>query len=716
PQNAYAALNRLAVAQGLIPVGAIRDVWASENAPQPQDLTRLTAGLPGVAGCSAAAGSPPQVASCTPPAGSSGFTAAQWTAVVNRMLAEADAAGEVLAYFTDLKTLRDGLFLQENAELPSIGSDLGLQAAAANTAPFNPLGLMAGSLGIAASIAGLIPEVGAELSAALWVASEATSMIPQTSPTATSSELPSTYAGLQARFATMVSETEKGLAVMSQQVRQDSSLLGLVSQLRASGPWASSNLDTIGMQSAANQAFAIWVYQALMPTVFDRYGITQCAVYGNALCYGPASGTPGVIGGSTSPNNETPFNFIMIGPQRDLDGGVPCYSDDQDVDADCTFTPPSATLMNSVWGAPTAACSYVPGKAATAWTFGCNAGVDPTTTIGQNPWDFTTHVGAFDVSTSHCGAPFGNCAGFATAGATAQERTTARTAHGLVGTRPIVLARPRAGGRPAAPGRAAIRAAFGLPRDMRLAGATLRLDRVLVEPGSGELTAARDRRGRPPLRLRLAPAGAGRFVAATAGRTPVRVAVRVRPVRAGGLRASLTISGPVLRTPRACHALPAAVATAGAPLQLESRLVIGDGRRGVRVDLVHDVRCRRDARGTVSRLEYVRTPARRTRSGPALAVRGPGVVTPGATARYVARVRNPRRDGARVVSSLWDVTLTAGGRTSRIRELRRGRTRTVALTLRVPRTARGRFCTVVTAAATGTRADRAQVCARVRPG
>jgi hypothetical protein len=540
-QNAYARLNALAT-PGLISSGTLRDLWAGENPPAPGDVTNVTNRLPGIAGCGAATGSPPQVTACTPPSGSTGFTATQWTTVVNQMLAESDAATEVLAFFDELKNMRDDLFLQESAELPAIGSDLGLQAAAAITAQFDPLALMSGALGLAASIAGILPGIGPELSAALWVGAEVTSMIPQTSPTATSSAFPSTYSGLQAKFATMVGETVKGLGVMSQEVRQSSSLLNLVSALRTSGPWATKNLDTIGLQSAANQGFATWIYQTLVPTVYDRYDITQCAVYGNALCSGPASGTTGVIGGATSSNDETPFDFIALGSPRDLDAGVPCKNDEQDEVPDCTYTTPPSSLSTSVWGTPSDQCSYVPGQSGTAWTFGtCDAGVDPGSSIGANTWNFTTYSGAFDVSTSHCGWPYGGCS----------NGTAARAAQALAGRPPIRLARPRAGRRAAVRGRARIQASIGLPRGMRLEGATVRLNRLLFEPRFRELTAPRTRRGEQPLTLTLSRVGRGRFAAATGGRRWVRVAMR----RRRGVRASLTVTtARVYHAPRACHA------------------------------------------------------------------------------------------------------------------------------------------------------------------
>jgi hypothetical protein len=53
------------------------------------------------------------------------------------------------------------------------------------------------------------------------------------------------------------------------------------------------------------------------------------------------------------------------------------------------------------------------------------------------------------------------------------------------------------------------------------------------------------------------------------------------------------------------------------------------------------------------------------------------------------------------------------GRTTRLRELRAGRSRRVTLTLRVPRKARGRFCAQAVATAPGTRADLVRACSRI---
>ncbi len=424
-----------------------------------------------------------------------------------------------------------------------------------------------------------------------------------------------------------------------------------------------------------------------------------------------------------------PFNFIALGPPRDLDGGVPCKSDEQDEVPDCTFTQPPSTLMTSVWGTPSDQCSYMPGKATTAWTFGdCNAGVDPQASIGENTWNFPSYSGSFDVSTSHCGWPYGGCWHATQAKAAAQLRPPA-AAQALGGRGPIWLGRPRSGRRRAVQGRAQIQAEITLPRGMRLAGATVRLNRLLFEPGFRELTAPRAKRGEQPLILRLSRVGARRFAATSGGRRPVRITVR----RQRPQRASLTVTtARVYHAPRACYALPAAVAPKTQPLWLQTRLVINDGRHRTPVEVHHHVRCRRDARGEVDRLEYVRNRRHRLRPGVAVTLRGPRAVTPGATVRYVARVHNRRQGRDRLVSSLWDITLVQGAHTKRIHELRRGRMRTVSFTVKVPSSAgtaraprsagavrlpgtpRRRFCVGVSAGAPAAHADSAHVCSRIR--
>jgi hypothetical protein len=702
---AYDALN-VAYRAALNRTGTIRDVWTLENAPSSGFSDTLLPNLAGptIGNCSSANGNqtslaPPRYRSCTPPQGSTGFSQGDWTTVVNEILAEAFAADQVVGFFGDLKTMRDDLFLQESAELPAIGSDLGLQAAAGTSAPFNALGFASGVLGIAASVAGVAPGIGPFLSAALWVAAEVVSMIPQTSPTATTSPFTSTYVGLQAKFATMVSETKKGLGVMSQEVRQDLSLLGLVGDLRANGPWATNHLDMIGLQSAANQAFAIWVYQTLMPTLYERYHITNCHNgfhWQYDQCTAPTG--LGVVSGAGE-------DFTMIGPPHQVNQDVPhervpcvVQQDYQDVYDVCTWTKPPDDLMTKVWGTPSDRCTYVPGKSETAWTFGdCNAGVDVLTSIGENTWNFPSSEGDPD--------PYDAPGGFTASAAAARAAAVPPRSS-------IRLGRGRLGRRSAVGGRAQLSGGVVVPRRMRLAGATVTVDRLLFDRrGRGEL--ARPYGGRPPraLRLTLRRAAPGRFTAAIKGRRSVRVTLRRG--RRGHARLTLGIGAAALRAPQACHALPASVARDAPPLYLESRLLLSHGRLRHRLRLEHHVRCARDARGNVDRLVFV--PNRRLPARPGLAVslHGPRRVRPGTIARYVAVLRNRRHGRRRLASSLWAIAFTTGSRTTRIHELRRGRARVLSFRRRVPTAARTPFCVRVVATAAGARAADARACAAV---
>jgi hypothetical protein len=100
------------------------------------------------------------------------------------------------------------------------------------------------------------------------------------------------------------------------------------------------------------------------------------------------------------------------------------------------------------------------------------------------------------------------------------------------------------------------------------------------------------------------------------------------------------------------------------------------------------------------------------RAGLAVTLRGPAHVRAGATARYVARVRNRRRPGGGLRASLWHVRLDAR-RGARIARLRPGRTHAITIVRRVPRSAVRRFCVVVGASAPGARPARARACSAV---
>ena len=390
---AYDALNAAAKdpTNNVIPQATktVRDVWASEEPPTPGDLIpNLQTGLITIGNCTGRLTlNPPSYGSCTPPQASSAFDAADWTAVVNKLLAENYAAWEVVNHFATLTTMSQDLFIAQGAVLPAIGGDLKLQAAAASQPQFSMPQLWSIIFGIAGSLAGL---AGPEAGAGLAVASYTLSAIPQSSDTAMS-WFTTDYAGLADQFGEMVTEAQLSLKQQSQEVRQDSGLLSLVGQLRARGTWSP---DTTGIESAADQGFASWIYQELVPTLYNRYTITNCRdgfddyPSHTSHCSGPAAGTGVVGGGGNFTTIATPLNT-----NGDTDGWVPCHNVGIS-NWTCAWTLPPDDLLTRIWGPVQPKCQYKPGTAATAWTFGtCSAGVDVNSSIGDNTWGFATHAG-----------------------------------------------------------------------------------------------------------------------------------------------------------------------------------------------------------------------------------------------------------------------------------------------------------------------------------
>ena len=308
--TAFAKLTELAKAGNVIAIGAssVRSMWTGENAPSQADLTSLQQGVLSIAQCSGLQpGLPARYTACTPPPGAI-FSVADWTAVINEVLAEIFAAVQVNAHFSDLDTLRQKLFIAQGAELPAIGGALGLEVAAQTEAEFDEQEMWAGILELLGAVASLVPE-GEPVAAALDVAGGFVSMLPSGTPSMTS-KYETTYAGVQDQFAKHVSEAEKAQAVLSQEVRQDYRLLTLLANLRHQGTWM---LDLTGMASVANQGFAVWAYKSLLPAVYDRYEITGCHPWDEGDdfdCHGPSDSStyPGVFGSANGPD------FTALGP------------------------------------------------------------------------------------------------------------------------------------------------------------------------------------------------------------------------------------------------------------------------------------------------------------------------------------------------------------------------------------------------------------------
>ncbi len=685
---AFSTLNQLAKQYRYITrsQNSVRDVWSAENPPDEDELTDLERGIETTIGdCSnPLPGEQPRYQTCDPPAGAT-FGVADWTAVINEVLAEIFAARQVLDHFGDLDSMRTSLFLAENAELPAIGSDLGLQAAANQSAAFDQQGFWASFIQIIGSIAGLV-EPGA--GAALSVAGDLISMVPSATPSATS-KFDTNYAGIQGQFADSVDEAVKQSAALSQTVRQDLGLLTLVARLRERGTWQP---DLIGVRSAADQAFVAWVYKSLLPTMYDRYQVTNCypsyAVpekepHEVAACFAPggllSASYPGVAGAANGPSFTAlaaPYNAGDY-----ANPGVPCWWSDGNFVCDYKAALPPLDLAKRLFGPVSPACDYVPGKAATAWTFGCNLGLSAQTTVGPlgqaNGWNFTTYSADPVVSVS-------------------QKLASAVTrSHAVGGNAPVratEVLRVRPG--------------------FRLSRASAVATRVLHEAtGRKELTAPGPFLARPSDR----PRGSGK------ARRP-RARVRLRRLGRTRLAVKIRMRRRGLRVPRACHALPPSLQPRGAVVQLETRIRLRHGRtRTTRVIRRH-WRCERDRYGNVVRLRVVRRrPSHRLRRGLRSRLVLPASVRPGTTARTRVKVRNARRRGRS--ATLWHVTVAGSYVTSRgtrrligkrIRRLGARRSRTVRLRLRVPRSARGRLCVHTTTTADLTRASTRRRCIRIR--
>jgi hypothetical protein len=554
--TAFTTLTAQAVGHGVIPFGAtsVRAVWNGENAPQPSDLSQLQQGVLSLAGCSGLQpGAPPKFQSCTPPAGSSGFVGADWTAMVNEVLAEIYSAQTVIAHFSQVNSMRQSLFIAQGAELPALGSDLQLQAAATKSATFKPDAVFSGILHIIGAIAGTF---SGPAGAALAVAGDVMAMLPSASPTL-GSTFNTAYAGLQTQFANSVAEIDKALASQSQQVRQDYGLLTLLSQLRSRGTWA---LDTIGLTSAANEGFALWIYQTLLPTLYVRYAVTNCVNFHLNSCTGVAPGV-GIVGGGQN------FTTLSTPPMQSVVyGGKPCNLDQYSGEEDCVFTSIPTSLANTIWGAPSPTCAYQPGNANTAWTFGCSIGEDAATSVGSNSarWNFKTLSGNPYIDS------------------TSADSGTVRGIGGHAGS-------------------IHLRGVRTLPADLDLSHATVSQTRLLYEPGRTRDLAFGGVGKRPPL-LELTRNGtsttSGTFTTATAA-TP-RIRLRLRRIPGSPTQASydltvtdLTIGG----VPSACASMPQAIGSEDRA-QLQTQFTINDGHHPpVTITLQPEWHCTRNSNG-----------------------------------------------------------------------------------------------------------------------
>jgi FG-GAP-like repeat len=720
-QNGFDAFNKVAAFDGDLTKSqsSVRDVWTQANASSAadltnlqQDLTNLQNGILRFAGCVEPPnpGSPLSYQSCARPSNAvlsqagvqtdstgvpiNNFDAVDWTWVVNEVLAEIAMAQAVVEHFVDVNTMREGVFESETNALPAIGNDLQLAGAANNTTSFSFQNMFAGASGIAASLAGLIPGEGAVASAGMWVASELASMLPSASATATST-FQTTYAGLLTKLATAQDEMATALSSQTQQVFADQGLRDLVGQLRSRGTWIP---DTDGMQSASRQAFSLETYQALLPTMYSRWVVTGCTTNDSIglVCKDLPSGSD-VVG-------RTSTSAIWLGPTT---SGT-CTGGYDVISCDYGQNPGKIpdSIANIVWGPVSDTCNYQPPNKNTLWTYGCSLGVPTATSIGADSpgWSFANEIGNPIV---------GNVGGAARA-----TRTVVRAGAARVG--PSAQATQGGSGARAARDRLGplrFRGRVSVPRGLRLRRARVVVARTLYEHGRRE-ELARSGSGRRLRPFALEHVRGGLFTARRRG--ALRVRLQLRRLDAGAAaRVDLRLTRARIRDIRPlCTVLPASVHLVGRPLELETRLRLRDGTVKSAVTLRQRWRCVRDRKGEFTGIRPIKP--RRPAARPGLAVRlgAPRVSASGRRATVLVTVVNQRRRRpSRVVSSLWDLRVTGGASGSQrsvgFKRLRAGRSRTVRLTVPVPRRARERVCVRVAANAASARGAIARRCARV---
>lgn len=726
---AWTQLNAMAAADNLIgPNTTVRSVWTGPDAPTDTQLDNLSNGLLVGAKCSGeTSANPPTYASCTPPAGSSGFGVPDWTAVVNETFREIYDARQVLSYFDQLNNIRQDAFLTNTATLPAIGSELQpLNGAAATPVSISPWAAESAGIGIAGAFAGaaVVPPFGPAAGVILAAASYAIGLISSGTPAVQAPPFFGTYADLQSRFATAAAQADKTLEVQGGEVRQNWNEMQLITQLTApGGPW--NKMDGTGLESSMEEGLTLWAYQTLLPTLYDRYVITGCRgekeVPGNTDCFFSNWGPVTMTNGSATTLQAPPSGNWDSGANGG--GGTPCYWHWFFHYIRCDYTSPPTSngangqdLATQVWGAVSNACNYN-GSPLTKWTFGCSLGVPAQYSIDQAGdaygWAFTTCTGNPVVSapdgrdTSGSAAPQGQC-------------TT-----------------PTGSATPGSDGDMQLSATAGPPRGFDVSSATLESRGLLHATGPDAKTASSSPAS-PLTTIHLSIghgrqlAGGGRELGSAPGTPPATLVLSHNSHGQPTVRFSLSRVG--VAVPQACQELPASVSLTTSPFQVTTTLVLSNGHGTRTISLPSTWECVRDRAGTITTMRTIAPTPPAQRPGLRVFIRGPRTVIPGSTVSYTVELRNNRRGPRnRTMSSLWNLTTRVNlmpGRSGQpapsvrfaaptivrqFRELRRGRSKTLRIVMHIPaalsETNLQQVCVTAGATADAARSAFAQTCA-----
>ena len=359
------------------------------------ELQEFDSCLQGAEGCNCQGETPP-FESCTPPE-QSGVNSADWKAVCDQILQEIGAAENVLTVFGHIRNIQTSLFISDSVTLPGIVSDLRLHEAGDNpSGSFSLLGMFEDMLEAAGSIAGLFdPAAGAGLSAAGELMASLISGVPSLADT-----IDTTYEQLEVELANRVNDTEKTFAANQNWVLGDQGLLTAVGELGSSkGAW--QKVDELGMESMGRYGFALWIYETILPQLWQRQQISSCVTVNDpnqsgcylSICNPPA---PAPYITAYAPGGVS-FTALLPNESQQC---VPCANRDcPNCTNNCAWVSlPPADTVDMVFGALSATCAYVPGNANTVWTWpNCTLGIstaaDSAIFTNRSGWNFQTLSG-----------------------------------------------------------------------------------------------------------------------------------------------------------------------------------------------------------------------------------------------------------------------------------------------------------------------------------
>jgi hypothetical protein len=190
--------------------------------------------------------------------------------------------------------------------------------------------------------------------------------------------------------------------------------------------------------------------------------------------------------------------------------------------------------------------------------------------------------------------------------------------------------------------------------------------------------------------------------------------------------------------PEPCQELPASDSLTTPRFQVTTSLKRSDGDKTIAISLPTTWRCVRNRAGTITEMRTITPTLPAQRPGLRVSIHGPRSVIPGATISYTIQVRNIRRGPHnRTISSLWNlitrVNLTPARTRQpttrvhfatttvvrRLRELRRGQSKTLRIPIHIPaalsKTHLRRVCVTAGTTADAARSALAQGLPHARP-